>query len=76
MCTLLGGWQFCTERPMMARLREATLKVLQMPRVREQFAALALDPGSGASPEELGRMLRTASDKQAATLKAIGFKPE
>jgi tripartite-type tricarboxylate transporter receptor subunit TctC len=59
-----------------ARLREATLKVLQMPRVREQFAALALDPGSGASPEELGRVLRTASDKQAATLKAIGFKPE
>jgi tripartite-type tricarboxylate transporter receptor subunit TctC len=59
-----------------ARLREAVLKVLQNPKVREQFAGLGLEMGSGATQDELGRSLRAASDKQAATLKAIGFKPE
>jgi tripartite-type tricarboxylate transporter receptor subunit TctC len=59
-----------------ARLREATLKALQNPRLREQFAGLGLDAGSGATPEELARSLRAASERQAATLKAMGFKPE
>lgn len=59
-----------------AKLRDAVLKVMQNPKVREQFAALGLEMGSGATPDELSRGLRTASDKQAATLKAIGFKPE
>lgn len=59
-----------------ARLREATLKVLQQPRVREQFAGLGLQIGAGTTPEELSRSLKTASDKQAGLLKAIGFKPE
>ena len=54
----------------------AVLKVLQQPKVREQFAGLGLDAGSGATQDELSRSLRVASDKQAATLKAIGFKPE
>ena len=59
-----------------ARLRDAVLKVMQSPKVREQFAGLGLEMGSGATPDELSRGLRAASDKQAATLKAIGFKPE
>ena len=59
-----------------AKVRDAVLKVLQQPKAREQFAGLGLDIGSGASQDELSRSLRAASDKQAATLKAIGFKPE
>jgi tripartite-type tricarboxylate transporter receptor subunit TctC len=59
-----------------AKLREAVLKVMQNPKVREQFAGLGLEMGSGATPDELSRSLKTASDKQAALLKAIGFKPE
>ena len=59
-----------------ARLREAVLKVLQNPKLREQFASLGLDMGSGATPDELSRSLKAASDKQATLLKAIGFKPE
>jgi len=59
-----------------AKLREAVLKVMQNPKVREQFAGLGLEMGSGATPDELSRSLKTASEKQAALLKAIGFKPE
>lgn len=58
------------------KLRETALKVLQIPKVREQFAGLGLEVGSGSSQEELGRSLRSASDKQAAMLQAIGFRPE
>ena len=58
------------------RLREATLKVLQLPKLREQFTSLGMDPATGAAPDELLRGLKAASDKQAATLKSIGYKPE
>ncbi len=59
-----------------AKVRDAVLKVMQNPKVREQFAGLGLEMGSGATPDELARGLKAASDKQAALLKAIGFKPE
>ena len=58
------------------KLRDAVLKVMQQASVRERFSALGLEPGSQATPDELMRSLRVASDKQAAELKAIGFKPE
>lgn len=59
-----------------ARLREATARVLEQPAVRQRFAALGLDPAPASSPDELQRALRAASDRQAAALKAVGFKPE
>jgi tripartite-type tricarboxylate transporter receptor subunit TctC len=59
-----------------ARLREATAKVLEQPAVRQRFAALGLDPAPASTPDDLARALRTASDRQAAALKAVGFKPE
>lgn len=62
--------------PVQTRLREATLRVLQQPKVRELFASLGLDAGSGASADELQRSLRVSFEKQGATLKAVGFKPE
>lgn len=63
--------------PIQAKMREATLKVLQEPKVREVFTTtMGWGVGSGAAPEEMVASLRTASDRQAAMLKAIGFKPE
>ncbi|MEY2683313.1 MAG: putative extra-cytoplasmic solute receptor [Pseudomonadota bacterium] len=59
-----------------AKVRDAVLKVLQTPKVREQFAGLGLEMGTAATPDDLSRSLKAASDKQAALLKAIGFKPE
>ncbi|MDO8447905.1 MAG: tripartite tricarboxylate transporter substrate binding protein [Rhodoferax sp.] len=58
------------------KLRDAVMKVLQLPATRERFAGLGLEPGSNATPDELIRGLRVAFDRQAAQLKAIGFKPE
>lgn len=58
------------------RIRDAVLKVLQQAKVREQFAGLGMEPGTGATPEDLSRSLRAASERQSATLKAIGFRPE
>lgn len=59
-----------------ATLREAALKTLTQPAVKEKLAALGMEPGSTATPDEMSTGLRVAFDKQAATLKAIGFKPE
>jgi tripartite-type tricarboxylate transporter receptor subunit TctC len=63
--------------PIQQKMREATLKVLQDPKVRETFVtAMGWGLGSGATPEEMVASLRAESDRQAARLKAIGFKPE
>lgn len=59
-----------------AKLRDATLKALQDSKLRGSLATLGLSPGSGAAPDELLAFLRRDSDKQAAMLQAIGFKPE
>jgi tripartite-type tricarboxylate transporter receptor subunit TctC len=59
-----------------ARMREATLKALQDPKLREVLANLGMGPAGSATPDELMAQLRTASDKQAATLLGIGFKPD
>lgn len=58
------------------RFREATLKVLQQPKVVERFKELGQDIGQPLTPEQLSQSLRVASDKHAANLKAIGFKPD
>lgn len=58
------------------KMREAALKALQDPKARESLATIGLAPGSAATPDELMASLRAASDRQAATLQAIGFKTE
>jgi tripartite-type tricarboxylate transporter receptor subunit TctC len=62
--------------PIQQKMRDATLKALQDPKLRDSLATLGLAPGNGTKPEELMASLRTASDKQAAMLQAIGFKPD
>lgn len=57
-------------------IRNAAIKVLQNPKVREQFAKQGFEEPSTATPEQLIASLKAASDKQAATLKAIGFQPQ
>ncbi|MDM0015950.1 tripartite tricarboxylate transporter substrate binding protein [Variovorax sp. J22P168] len=59
-----------------AKVREATLKVLQQPKVIERFREQGQDIGLPLTPDELSKSLRAASDKHAAHLKAIGFQPE
>lgn len=58
------------------RMREATLKALQDPKLREMLANLGMGAGGNPTPDELMAQLREASDKQAAMLQSIGFRPE
>lgn len=62
--------------PIQAKVRDAALKALQDPKLRETFTTMGMAMGTSATPEELLAGLRSASDKQAARLKAIGFKIE
>lgn len=57
-------------------LREATIKIWAQPALRQKLLTLGFDMPPASTPEELIRALQIASDKQAATLRAIGFKPE
>jgi tripartite-type tricarboxylate transporter receptor subunit TctC len=59
-----------------AKIRQAALKVMTQPAVQTRLAELGNDLGSGASPEDLAKSLRVASDKQGATLRALGVKPQ
>jgi tripartite-type tricarboxylate transporter receptor subunit TctC len=59
-----------------AKVRQAALKVMSQPAVQARLADLGNDVGSGATPEELAKSLRAASDKQGATLRALGVKPQ
>ena len=58
------------------KIRQAALKVMSQPAVQARLAELGNDLGSGATPEELAKSLRAASDKQGATLRALGIKPQ
>jgi len=62
--------------PVQARLRDAALKALQQPAVRERLTAQGMEPGQPATPDELAKSLRVAYDRQASLLQSINFKPE
>lgn len=59
-----------------ARIRDTALKVMAQPAYKARLLESGFDQGSGASPEELGKSLRSASDKQGATLRALGVSPK
>jgi tripartite-type tricarboxylate transporter receptor subunit TctC len=58
------------------RLRGAVLKMAADPAQQARLRELGFEPGRPRSVEELSEALRTDSDKVAAILKSIGFKPE
>jgi tripartite-type tricarboxylate transporter receptor subunit TctC len=59
-----------------AKIRAAALKVMAQPAAQARLREFGFDQGSGASPEELTKTLRSAYDKQGATLRALGVKPQ
>jgi tripartite-type tricarboxylate transporter receptor subunit TctC len=59
-----------------ARIRETALKVMAQPAAKARLLDFGFDQGSGATPEELTQTLREAYDKQGATLRALGVKPQ
>ena len=73
----MGLW--CTPdvpAPVQARIREATLKVLTQPAVRERLLELGFDVGAPRSTAEMVAGLNADSQRVGAMLQSIGFKPE
>ena len=59
-----------------ARVREATLKVLTLPTVRERLLELGFDVGAPRSVDDMIAGLKADYDRVGAVLQSIGFKPE
>ncbi len=59
-----------------ARLRDATLKVLAQPQMRERLKDIGFEVGQPRSSDEMSKSLRTDYERVGAMLKAINFKPE
>lgn len=59
-----------------ARLRQAALKVLEQPAMRERLQEMGFAPGTPRTPEELQRSLQVEYERTGQMLRAINFKPE
>ena len=59
-----------------ARVREATLKVLAAPAVRDRLLELGFDVGSPRSVDDIVAGLKADYQRVGAVLQSIGFKPE
>jgi len=58
------------------QLRDAALKVMAQPAMRERLREFGLDAGQPRTPEELAKALRVDFERNGAVLKSIDFKPE
>ena len=58
------------------KVRNTALKVMAQPAAKARLLEFGFDQGSGATPEELTTSLQKAYDKQGATLRALGVKPQ
>jgi len=73
----MGLW--CTPdvpAPAQARLREATLKVLAQPALRDRLLELGFDVGLPRGVDEIVAGLNADYQRVGAVLQSIGFKPE
>ena len=73
----MGLW--CTPdvpAPVQARLREATLKVLAQPTLRDRLLELGFDVGLPRGVDEIVAGLNADYQRVGAVLQSIGFKPE
>ena len=59
-----------------AQIRDAALKALAAPTVRERLQEVGFEPPQPRTSDELSASLKVDSDRVGAVLKSIGFKPE
>ena len=62
--------------PLQAQIRDAALKALDQPGIRERLQEIGFEPGQPRTPEALSASLKADHDRVGAVLKSIGFKPE
>ncbi|HSV61260.1 MAG TPA: tripartite tricarboxylate transporter substrate binding protein [Variovorax sp.] len=75
------GWMGLWVKPDMPaaqqeRIREAALKVLQQPAVRERLQDIGFEVGQPRSPEELSKTLAADYQRMGTVLKSIDFRAE
>jgi tripartite-type tricarboxylate transporter receptor subunit TctC len=73
----MGLW--CTPdvpAPVQSRVREAALKVLAQPAVRDRLLELGFDVGAPRSVDDIVAGLKADHQRVGAVLQSIGFKPE
>jgi tripartite-type tricarboxylate transporter receptor subunit TctC len=59
-----------------AQIREATLKAMAQPAMRERLQEVGFEPGQARTPQELSASLKADYERVGAVLKTIGFRPE
>lgn len=64
-----------TPKPIVARLNDAVVKIVNMPDVKERLQTQGLDP-VGSTPEALAAYMKQESAKYAKLIKQIGLKGE
>ena len=64
-----------TPRTVIAQLNRTLVDALANPELRNRLAVLDVEP-IGSTPEELGRFLRTESEKWSKVIKSVGIAPE
>jgi tripartite-type tricarboxylate transporter receptor subunit TctC len=58
------------------RLRDAALKVMAQPAMKERLRENGMESGQPRTPDELTKALQTDFERVGAVLKSINFKPE
>ncbi len=64
-----------TPREVIERLQRETVRVIAMPEIHEQLAALGFEP-IGSSPEEFAQRIRAEAEKWAKVIRAAGLQPQ
>jgi len=59
-----------------ARMRDATLKVTQSPALRPRLVEMGMEPGTPATTEELLKDAHESYERQGALLRSINFTPD
>ncbi|KAI3606007.1 BUG/TctC family periplasmic protein (plasmid) [Cupriavidus necator H850] len=75
------GWMGLWSTPgvppaVIAKMREASLKAMQSPTLRQKLEELGMDVGSTATSEDLVKDVRESYERQGKLLRSINFKPE
>jgi len=75
------GWMGLWSAPglppaVVAKVRDATLKAMQSPELRQRIESLGMEVGSPATTEELSKDVHESYERQAKLLRSINFSPE
>jgi len=73
----MGLWSAPGVPPaVIAKMRDATLKVTQSATLRPRFEEMGMEPGTPATTEELLKDVRESYERQGALLRSINFTPD